>query len=77
MPIGGAVADYGKTHEISMLLLETMERKQISRAYGMLGCALSLGRLSSDHELDDEEEVRFIEDIMHYIGAYWPEGGES
>lgn len=71
-------ADFQKTHNISTKLLGMLADSQVSVGYGMLGCALTLGRLARlEDQMEQDEEIQFIQDLTQFIGAYWGDGNET
>jgi len=63
---------FDKTHILAGKLLETLEREKAQVSYGMLACALVLGKLSNYPErLTEEEEMKFVQDTMDFTRAYW------
>lgn len=71
-------ADFQTTHDISSKLLGVLADSKVSVGYGMLGCALTLGRLARlEDQMKQEEEIQFIQDLTQFIGAYWGDGNDT
>lgn len=68
---------FNTTHKYSVEILRHLEARQATEGYAILACLLTIGRLASPDELDEEGEVAFIQDAMDFVGAYWGEGDES
>jgi hypothetical protein len=45
-----------------------------SRNAAIVGMALALGRLTSDQDRSNEEEIKFVEDTLGWCKAYWHVG---
>ena len=71
-------ADFQTAHDVSTKLMGVLADSRTSVGYGMLGCALTLGRLSRlENQMDQDEEIQFIQDLTQFIGAYWGEGNAT
>lgn len=66
--------DMEEVHNISVDLLTMMEEDKITMALGVAALALSIGRLCSDKVLSIDEEIKFSQDLMEYLGMYFHEG---
>ena len=67
---GGLVtADYEKVSEVCITVLDAIRTESIG--YGILGCALALGRLASPEvRLPPKQEIRFVADLMEWVNGY-------
>ena len=66
--------DLQEVHNVSVDLLSLMEEDRITMAMGIAALALSIGRLASEKELSQEQEVKFCQDLMEWLGMYFHEG---
>ena len=67
---GILTADYARANDISVQILTTLAKEPIG--YGILGCALTLGRLSNPEvRLAPSTESRFVGDLMEWVGEYF------
>ena len=67
---GILTADYAKANSISILLLQTLAKEPIG--YGILGCALTVGRLlNPEVKLSPHTETKFVGDLMEWADAYF------
>lgn len=69
--------DMDKVEAVRSLLLDTMADKGINTGYGMLGCLLTVGGLSAENGLSDDESAKFIQDAMNWISLYWAGQGKG
>lgn len=60
---------YGDADQIADQLIGVLKGTPLG--LGMVGMLLAIARLSQGDELDQEEEVKFIEDASSFLGAYW------
>ena len=66
-------ASYKDVNKLANVVLKTLAESETSIGYGMLACALTICRLlNTGEELDDNEEIKFIEALMEWAGAYFP-----
>lgn len=66
--------DTEQVQGLSILLMEQLESWGVDRPTAMASIALALGRLVSARMLTDREEITFVQDIMDWSSAYWPQG---
>lgn len=70
--------DANDVRHVAFLVEKELERKGISVGMGMLGSGLVAGRLGSPHtELTMEEEMDFVNELSHFITAYWAPVSQS
>ena len=63
-------ASYSDTNNVAMTILHSLGNEKV--AYGILGCAAVVARLSNpDRVLSPKEEITFIQSLMEWNEAYW------
>ena len=68
-------ASYGQTNALASAVLKTLAEREATIGYGMLACALTIGRLLNPGKvLADDDEIKFIEALMDWAGAYFNVG---
>lgn len=68
-------ANYGKVHDLAQTILGALQEQDTTIGYGRLACALALGRLATVGDvLDDDTEIKFIEDVSEWVGMYFGAG---
>ena len=73
-----ATLSYLKTDELSKKILGALQDDSTSVGYGLLACALTLGRLLNvGKTLEDEVEVKWLEDVMNWAGLYFTTVGKG
>jgi hypothetical protein len=63
-----------EVHKTSLDILELLEEDDVELKLGLVAIALTFGRVASPKVLTQEEEVKFLENILEYIGLYFVEG---
>lgn len=67
-------ASFSKVHDLSMAVLDTLQ--DIPIGYSLLACSLTISRLlNPGKKLSDEVESKFVQDIMEWVGSYYPDSG--
>ncbi len=66
-----------EAHRIAGHVIHAAMQATGSRNAAIVGTALALGRLTSDNERPDAEEIKFVEDTLGWCRAYWHEGRPS
>ena len=67
---------FAKTEEVAETVVGALASANVPLGYGILGCALAILRLSlSKDSLSAEEEIKFVQDLTDWVGAYWDEEG--
>ena len=70
-------ASFSTAANISNSILELLMEANVPAGYGILGCALSLARLTQPTKrMEQNEEIEFVQDIMDWISAYGGAGKE-
>ena len=71
-------ASFQRTHELCGVVIGALAGSGSEVGYGVLACGLAIGRLyTTDKNMTDSEEVKFIEDLMDWVGAYFTPIGEK
>lgn len=67
-----------RVEEVAESLLQFMAEKEEKVAYAQLGAALVLCRLSNPGQTlpSPEQEAKFVEDVMEWVGVYWGAGAD-
>ena len=69
-------ASYPETNRLANVVLKALAGEDASIGYGQLACALTLARLSNTGQvLEDGVEIKYVEDLMEWTGAYFGQGG--
>jgi hypothetical protein len=64
---------YGETAELAEEVMGVLDGHPLGLS--IVSCMMIIGRLSYD-DITQDEEVRFIQDLSEFIGAYWGEEGK-
>lgn len=63
---------FDKTHDLANQIVQDMAEANVEVGYCALACALVIARIFSvEKNLSDEQEVKFIEDLTDWVGAYF------
>lgn len=69
-------ASFGTVDVVSNSILEMLMESNTPSGYGILGCALTIGRLMKPSTIQPtKDQITFVENLMDWIGAY--QGGEG
>lgn len=68
---GPVAVDMSIVHALSIEQLKHLEDKEVSMLVGALAALLTVGRLFSEKRMDEEEEMKFVEAMMHYVEFYF------
>ena len=67
---GLITADYNRVSEVSGEIMKSI--KAVSLGYGILGCALTLGRLANpDVRLSPITEAEFVGELVEWVDSYF------
>ena len=66
--------DYRYIDSLTSKVMAMLGNSGVTTHDGMGIGGLMLARLSAEKELKVAEELKFVEDLMSWISAYWPEG---
>jgi len=64
----------GEVQEISLHLLAIFPRQGVGSETATVAAALTFGRLVGKVMMDNEDEVKMIQDFMDFAGAYFAKG---
>lgn len=68
-------ASYEAADDVSQDIITRLGEREVQVGYAVLGLALSIGRLVHiDSPLSVEQEIKFVEDLTEWSGAYWGVG---
>ena len=68
-------ASYKTVAMVSDSVLELLMESNTPAGYGILGCALTIGRLLKPTEKQShQDEIEFVQDLMDWVGAYGSKG---
>lgn len=59
------------TRELSSVILDALASVDVTQGDSICACALTLGRLLAPHKLDQEDEIKVVQDVVDWIGLYW------
>ena len=68
---------FKEAHDVSLAILASLSEEEVEQVTGMIGVALTLGRLSAPKVLTSEEEVAFTQALLDWTGMYWGNGKEA
>ena len=74
-PSGASIThvSYSATNEVAMVILQALQ--DVPSKYALLGSALVIGRTANPNgKLSAAEEVKFVEDLVEWVNAYFVEG---
>jgi len=63
-----------RMYEVGENILHHLIDGDTELTYAQLGCALALVKLSSPEEVTQDDEIKFVQDIMDWVSIYWGEG---
>ena len=64
--------------KLSRAIMSALVGSECSIGQGAMACAMSIGRLLNPGKtLSDEVEIKFVEDMMEWVGMYFVEGREN
>ena len=66
--------DMEEAHNLSLLLLETLEGEECEIGLGAIVMALTMGRLLSPKRLSVDEEIAFIQAMLELSATYFTTG---
>ncbi len=66
--------DLTTVQNLSVTLLGLLDQAREDRHTCIAAVAMTLGRLTAPGFLDDGQDQRFVEDVMDWTLAYFPEG---
>ena len=70
-----STASFAQTNLLASAVLKTLAEREASIGYGILACALTIGRLlNTGKVLADNEEIKFVEAMMDWTSAYFVNG---
>ena len=68
--------DLGEAHNLSIDVLRYFESQDIEGGVGAVSLVLSTGRiLFPDEMMKEEDELRFVQSVMDFVGTYFAAGG--
>lgn len=67
--------DFEELHELSLVLLKSLEESGVTEGVASLALALSLGRLlSPERPMEEPAELAYIQAAITWSGAFFAEG---
>jgi hypothetical protein len=66
--------DLEDIHDISLDVLQLLEDEEVEVAEAAVALALSLGRIIAPKTLEQDEQIKFTQDLMEWAGCYFAEG---
>ena len=66
--------NYPLADQLSFGLLHNLSQHDVSVGDGVAACALTIGRLLFDQEMNEDEEANFIATIIEFASLYKHEG---
>lgn len=69
---------YDHVNQTANFIIKGLANSQTPVGMGILGCALTILRLTLDDEnvLEPGEEIKFIQDLTDWVGAYFDTEGK-
>lgn len=66
--------DLHDVHDLSLGILADLEENEIDCAHGAAAAGMTFGRLLSDHVMEQDEEIAFLEALFEWGGVYFAGG---
>lgn len=68
---------YDHVNETANSIIKGLAHSQTPVGMGILGCGLVILRLTlEDHALEPKDEIKFIQDLTDWVGAYFDGEGQ-
>lgn len=66
--------DFEEAHSASVGLLDFLEAHNTKVSLAVVAMVLSVGRLLAPEDVSDEDEVKFVQSMLDFMGAYYAKG---
>lgn len=71
--------NFKQLHDLTLTIVAALSRehREASGLEGMLACGLCVARFANGPDMSDDEEIKFVQDMVEWVGAYFTKGTPS
>lgn len=60
-----------EVEELANMVMTTLAQSDATNGLSICACAVTVGRLMAPRTISSEEEMKFMQDLVEWVGLYW------